>query len=125
MPHNTVVQMDGQSVRTRYTSFPDLHSHVLNLESIRQDGAHLPTQWPMPVQDVAPDILTRAWAHLLHCHTGENEPVFRVDGKTVRCDVANGPLVNVAVEENPSVMDMRTGIFTQEVSLSPVIVDLT
>lgn len=74
----------------RYTHFPNLFDTVKG----QQAQVALQSDWPVSLSQ---DILILAWAILLQSYTSITEPVFSVDGKSIKVNIPQGSWIEVQV----------------------------
>jgi ferricrocin synthase len=93
----------------RYTSFPDLRPDLAPPE--RSQNAAERT-WKIDNVSLPTEIVIRAWASLLHCYTGDDAPIFCLDGKAVRVETSDKRYSRVDAKiPEPPTNGNHTGLF--------------
>lgn len=101
----------SMDVYARYTPFPDLdygNEDVPNVTFIDLDFqiSHLPVH-----------EIVLSWAFFLGSFTGDQSPIFCLDGKPVRADLQTQTSENVQLDSSVKENGVSTGIFTSDVCI--------
>ncbi|KAI9840539.1 MAG: NRPS [Sclerophora amabilis] len=92
--------------RVRQTAFPNLAA------ASHRDQTDVPGSWQIADFCVPEEVLARSWAVLLRAFTGEERPVFTVDGEIVTYDLERGAIYEKSPRGVEGQSGGSTGIFT-------------
>ena len=79
-------------------------------------------QWQLDGYALPTDVLALAWADLLYSFTGDECPVFVLDGDPVKADVFSRTFRSISSDLSPHGSDRCTALFTKD-SSSPGLID--
>lgn len=102
---------------SRYTQLlPFISSHG---DLSQTASAH----WQPGVQSLPTDILVLSWANLLCAFTGDESPVFALNGKPVKADLSSRTVESVELDVPFKVSDRATAISIDDASVPAKILD--
>ncbi|PGH14806.1 hypothetical protein AJ79_02822 [Helicocarpus griseus UAMH5409] len=96
----------------RYTSFPDLDYGQDEVPS------SITIDWKVDDCHLSVNALVLSWASLLKSITGNESPIFSLDGQPIKADPSAGNFRTVDLDESMQGQRAYTGIFTTD-SISP------
>lgn len=92
------------SIMNRYTQLlPFITGHDDHSQTVS-------APWQLDGQSPPADVLILSWATLLYAFTGDESPVFSVDGKPVKADLASRSVESVELDVYSEVSDRSTAI---------------
>ena len=98
------------SVDERYTPFPGLDYGQEEIPSLAS------AQWKCGDCQFDIDTLIRAWATVLSHLSGEENPVFQVDQRTVKSHLHSQSIEDISVDASLRENASYTGVYTKDVS---------